>query len=139
MPLPTSSAISSVASGIAPPGGTADCTGPGAVNGTRRAGGTATHSYRGLSPPLLSRRSRSSPFRGRSCREPLADQPVVAEARTSLTFRASLRKAWDAILFYEQVEYDPPWLLTLAPRQKTPCRLVALKMIRNGRLASPRE
>src|SRR5207245_2048725 len=41
-------------------------------------------------------------------------EPVVAEVRTGLTFRASLGKAWDGILFYEQVEHEPPWLLTLA-------------------------
>jgi hypothetical protein len=52
-------------------------------------------------------------------------QPEVAEVQTSLTFRASPREAWDSIVFYEQVEHEPPWLLTLAlPR---PVRAVGSK------------
>jgi hypothetical protein len=38
----------------------------------------------------------------------------VAEVGTALVFRASPRQAWDSIVFYEQVEHEPPWLLTLA-------------------------
>ncbi len=34
--------------------------------------------------------------------------------RTALTFHATPQQAWDSILFYEQVEHAPPWLLTLA-------------------------
>jgi hypothetical protein len=38
----------------------------------------------------------------------------VAEVRTGLTFHASPEVAWRSIQFYEQVEHEPPWLLTLA-------------------------
>jgi|GEM_PF-893731 len=54
------------------------------------------------------------PFGGGAVENHWPVEPVVAEVRTSLTFRASLRETWDRILFYEQVEHEPPWLLTLA-------------------------
>jgi hypothetical protein len=38
----------------------------------------------------------------------------VVEVRTSLTFHATPAQAWNSIQFYEQVEHEPPWLLTLA-------------------------
>jgi hypothetical protein len=44
----------------------------------------------------------------------LPHERVIAEVRTGLTFQASPREAWNSILFYEQVEHEPPWLLTLA-------------------------
>lgn len=39
---------------------------------------------------------------------------VIAEVRTALTVDASPQEAWDAVMFYEQVEHKPPWLLRLA-------------------------
>jgi hypothetical protein len=44
----------------------------------------------------------------------LPHEKDIAEVRTSLTFHAAPREAWNSILFYEQVEHEPPWLLTLA-------------------------
>lgn len=38
----------------------------------------------------------------------------LGEVSTALTFHATPQQAWDSILFYEQVEHAPPWLLTLA-------------------------
>jgi hypothetical protein len=38
----------------------------------------------------------------------------VATVRTELTVHATPQEAWDAIMFYEEVEHDPPWLLQLA-------------------------
>jgi hypothetical protein len=38
----------------------------------------------------------------------------VAEVRTAATFAAPADRAWRAIVFYEQVEHEPPFLLTLA-------------------------
>lgn len=39
---------------------------------------------------------------------------AVAEVRTEAIFPAPPRAAWDSIVFYEQVEHEPPWLLKLA-------------------------
>lgn len=39
---------------------------------------------------------------------------VVAEVRTEEVFPAPPQPAWDSIVFYEQVEHEPPWLLRLA-------------------------
>lgn len=36
---------------------------------------------------------------------------VLATIRTELTFDAGPREAWNSILFYEEVEHEPPWLL----------------------------
>jgi hypothetical protein len=38
----------------------------------------------------------------------------VAEVRTALDFRAPPHDVWNSLLFYEQVEHEPPRLLTLA-------------------------
>ncbi len=38
----------------------------------------------------------------------------IAEVSTSATFDASAAAAWDGIMFYEQVEHEPPLLLKLA-------------------------
>ena len=38
----------------------------------------------------------------------------IAEVSTSATFDAPAAAAWDAIVFYEQVEHEPPLLLRLA-------------------------
>ena len=49
----------------------------------------------------------------------------VATVRTELTVDATPQEAWQAVMFYEQVEHDPPWLLRLAlPR---PVRSVGSK------------
>ncbi len=39
---------------------------------------------------------------------------VVAEVRTTAVFDAPAARAWNAILFYEEVRHAPPFLLTLA-------------------------
>jgi hypothetical protein len=39
---------------------------------------------------------------------------AVAEIDTSLVFGASAAHSWNSILFYEQVDHSPPWLLKLA-------------------------
>jgi hypothetical protein len=38
----------------------------------------------------------------------------IATVRTELTVHATPREAWNAVMFYEQVEHAPPWLLQLA-------------------------
>jgi hypothetical protein len=38
----------------------------------------------------------------------------LGEVSTAMTFHATPQQAWDGIVFYEQVEHPPPWLLTLA-------------------------
>jgi hypothetical protein len=38
----------------------------------------------------------------------------VATIRTELTVDATPQEAWQAVMFYEEVEHDPPWLLRLA-------------------------
>ena len=38
----------------------------------------------------------------------------IAEVSTSATFDTTAAAAWDGIMFYEQVEHEPPLLLTLA-------------------------
>lgn len=38
----------------------------------------------------------------------------IATVRTTLTVDATPAEAWKAIMFYEQVQHDPPWLLQLA-------------------------
>jgi hypothetical protein len=38
----------------------------------------------------------------------------MATVRTRLTVDASPQEAWNAIVFYEQVQHEPPWLLRLA-------------------------
>ena len=45
-------------------------------------------------------------------RWPMAD--TVAEVSTSTTFDVRVNAAWDAIVFYEQVEHEAPFLLTMA-------------------------
>ncbi len=37
-----------------------------------------------------------------------------ADVRTELVMQATPEQAWDAVMFYEEVEHDPPWLLYLA-------------------------
>jgi hypothetical protein len=39
---------------------------------------------------------------------------VEAEVRTAMIFPGTALEAWDSILFYEQVEHEPPFLLKLA-------------------------
>lgn len=39
---------------------------------------------------------------------------VIASVATDMTFRAAPARAWNSIMFYEQVEHEPPLLLTLA-------------------------
>lgn len=38
----------------------------------------------------------------------------VNEVSTAVTFNATAQQAWNSILFYEQVQHSPPWLLKLA-------------------------
>jgi hypothetical protein len=44
----------------------------------------------------------------------LPHREEIATVRTTLTVDATPAEAWNAIMFYEQVEHDPPWLLKLA-------------------------
>jgi len=44
----------------------------------------------------------------------LPQRRQIAEVRTALRVDATPEEAWNAILFYEQVEHEPPWLLDLA-------------------------
>ncbi len=44
----------------------------------------------------------------------LPHREEIATVRTTLTIDATPAEAWNAIMFYEQVEHDPPWLLKLA-------------------------
>jgi hypothetical protein len=44
----------------------------------------------------------------------LPRQPDLREVSTALTIHATPQQVWDSILFYEQVEHAPPWLLRLA-------------------------
>lgn len=37
-----------------------------------------------------------------------------ADVRTELVMQATPDEAWEAVMFYEEVEHDPPWLLYLA-------------------------
>jgi hypothetical protein len=55
-----------------------------------------------------------SPLAGAAVEGRLPREPEIAEVSTAMTFAASPQQAWDSILFYEQVEHAPPWLLTLA-------------------------
>jgi len=41
-------------------------------------------------------------------------QNEFAEVRTRLHVMATPQEAWDAIMFYEEVDHQPPWLLSLA-------------------------
>jgi hypothetical protein len=41
-------------------------------------------------------------------------EPYAAEVRTDAVFAAGPRQTWGSIVYYEQVEHEPPWLLTLA-------------------------
>jgi len=43
---------------------------------------------------------------------PMDDE--VAEVRTEAVFAASPDRAWDSIVFYEEVMHEPPWLLKLS-------------------------
>jgi hypothetical protein len=38
----------------------------------------------------------------------------IATVQTDLEIRASDEEAWDSLMFYEDVEHEPPWLLKLA-------------------------
>ena len=44
----------------------------------------------------------------------LPSEQQVAEVRTEMVFAAGPERTWHSIVFYEQVEHDPPWLLRLA-------------------------
>jgi len=44
----------------------------------------------------------------------LPHREEIASIRTTLTVDATPAEAWNAIMFYEQVEHSPPWLLRLA-------------------------
>jgi len=44
----------------------------------------------------------------------LPGREEVRVVRTDLHVQATPEEAWDAIMFYEDVEHDPPWLLHLA-------------------------
>ncbi|MDA1055661.1 MAG: hypothetical protein O3C40_35140 [Planctomycetota bacterium] len=44
----------------------------------------------------------------------LPHREEIATVRTTLTVDATPAEAWNAIMFYEQVQHDPPWLLQLA-------------------------
>ncbi len=54
------------------------------------------------------------PYIGQAIEVSLAPGFDVATVRTSLTLDATPADVWDALMFYEEVEAEPPWLLRLA-------------------------
>jgi hypothetical protein len=54
------------------------------------------------------------PYAVQAIENRLPHRTEIASVRTELTVDATPQQAWDAIMFYEQVQHQPPWLLRLA-------------------------
>ena len=54
------------------------------------------------------------PYAVQAIESSLPRRTEVATVRTELTVDATPHEAWQAVMFYEEVEHDPPWLLRLA-------------------------
>lgn len=54
------------------------------------------------------------PYVAQGIESSLPHRQVISEVRTRLTVDSSAEEAWNAVMFYEQVEHEPPWLLRLA-------------------------
>jgi hypothetical protein len=54
------------------------------------------------------------PLVGQQIESALPRRQEIAVVKTSLTVDATPLEAWNAIMFYEDVEHPPPWLLHLA-------------------------
>lgn len=56
----------------------------------------------------------SLPLIGQQIEDRIPRRTEIAVVRTGLTIDATPQEAWNAIMFYEDVEHAPPWLLHLA-------------------------
>jgi hypothetical protein len=56
----------------------------------------------------------AAPLIGQQIESALPRREEIAVVQTSLTVDATPEEAWNAIMFYEDVEHSPPWLLHLA-------------------------
>jgi hypothetical protein len=56
----------------------------------------------------------SLPLIGQQIEDRIPRQTEIAVIKTGLTIDATPEEAWNAIMFYEDVEHAPPWLLNLA-------------------------
>jgi len=56
----------------------------------------------------------AAPLIGQQIESALSRREEIAVVQTSLTVDATPAEAWNAIMFYEDVEHSPPWLLHLA-------------------------
>jgi hypothetical protein len=56
----------------------------------------------------------ASPLIGQQIENLIPYGPDIAVVNTGLTIDATPQEAWNAIMFYEEVEHSPPWLLHLA-------------------------
>lgn len=54
------------------------------------------------------------PYLGQGIERAIPNREEIAVVRTELTVDATPQEAWNAIVFYEDVEHSPPWLLRLA-------------------------
>lgn len=53
------------------------------------------------------------PYAGSAIEHFVPRPTTPVEVRTGMDFPASTRATWESIVFYEQVEHEPPWVLTL--------------------------
>ncbi|MCH8046113.1 MAG: hypothetical protein IID44_20565 [Planctomycetes bacterium] len=54
------------------------------------------------------------PYAAQAIESNIPRRTEVATIRSELTIDATPQEAWQAVMFYEEVEHDPPWLLRLA-------------------------